>query len=192
MALVKSIAELEAIFWAELMDILGHDTSVTPPPVRRSWPTDGAPDWRITDNVVFMQLSEAGDAYMQDVDSVLEEAGRDLVLRRASTRTLQLKLIAYGPACYESLLDVRMALVGGRPKLRKQKIYPVGGADSVQYVPELFQGRWWKRADLSMTFNCLMVFSTSVNAIEQVDVTIKANEPGSQMLEPGDIIIKKG
>ena len=192
MALVKSMAELEALFWAELMDVLGYDTSATPPPVRRSWPTDGAPDWRITDNVVFMQFSEVGDGYMQAIDSVLEEEGRDFVLRRASTRTLQLKLIAYGPSCYESLLAVRMALAGGRPKLRKQKIYPVSGADSVQYVPELFQGRWWKRADLSMTFNCLMVFSTSVNAIEQVDVTIKANEPGSHVLEPGDIIIKKG
>jgi len=192
MALVKSMAELETLFWTELMDILGYDTSVTPPPVRRSWPTDGAPDWRITDNCVFMQLSEAGDGYMQDIDSVLEEAGRDLVLHRASTRTLQLKLIAYGPSCYESLLAVRMALAGGRPSLRKQKIYPVGGADSVQYVPELFQGRWWKRADLSMTFNCLMVFSTSVNAIEQVEVTIKANEPGSKVIEQGGIIIKKG
>ncbi len=192
MALVKNMAELEALFWAELMDILGYDTSVTPPPVRRSWPTDGAPDWRITDNCVFMQFSEAGDGYMQDIDSVLEEAGRDFVLHRASTRTLQLKLIAYGPSCYESLLAVRMALAGGRSGLRKQKIYPVGGADSVQYVPELFQGRWWKRADLSMTFNCLMVFSTSVNAIEQVDVTIKANEPGSKVIEQGGIIIKKG
>lgn len=29
MALVKSMAELEALFWAELMEILGFDTSVT-------------------------------------------------------------------------------------------------------------------------------------------------------------------
>ncbi len=192
MALVKSMAELESVFWAELMDLLGYDTSVTPPPVRRSWPADGAPDWRITDNVVFMQISEAGNAYMQAVDSVLEEAGQDLVLHRAGTRTLQLKLIAYGPDCYESLLAVRMALAGGRPELRKQKIYPVGAADSVQYVPELFQGRWWKRADLSMTFNCLMVFDTPVKAIEQVEVTIRANEPGNKVIEPGGIIIKKG
>lgn len=193
-ALVKNIAEFEALVWAELMAILGHDVKTIPPPVRRSWPTDGGPDWKLTDNVVFMQCSEAAEDIMQPIDERWQSEGRDFLRESASTRTIQLRLNAYGPACYESLLNIRLELLRGRPKLKKQKIYIIPGKDSIQYAPELFQGRWWKRADLTLYFNVLISVESIVKAIEEVNVTIKANEPGTSdvILEPGEIIIKKG
>lgn len=192
--LVKNIAEFEALMWAELMAILGHDVNQLPPPVRRSWPTDGGPDWKLTDNVVFMQCTEAAEDIMQPIDERWQSEGRDFLRESASTRTIQLRLNAYGPACYESLLNLRLELLRGRPKLKKQKIYIIPGKDSIQYAPELFQGRWWKRADLTLYFNVLISVESIVKAIEEVNVTIKANEPGTSdvILEPGEIIIKKG
>lgn len=192
--LVKNIAEFESLMWAELMDILGHDAKTIPPPVRRSCPTDGGPDWKITDNVVFMQCTEAAEDIMQPIDERWQSEGRDFLRESASTRTIQLRLNAYGPACYESLLKLRLELLRGRPKLKKQKIYIIPGKDSIQYAPELFQGRWWKRADLTLYFNVLISVESIVKAIEEVNVTIKANEPGTSdvILEPGEIIIKKG
>lgn len=192
--LVKNIAEFESLMWAELMDILGHDAKTIPPPVRRSWPTDGGPDWKLTDNVVFMQCTEAAEDIMQPIDERWQSEGRDFLRESASTRTMQLRLNAYGPACYESLLKLRFELLLGRPKLKKQKIYIIPGKDSIQYAPELFQGRWWKRADLTLYFNVLISIKSIVKAIEEVNVTIKANEPGTSdvILEPGEIIIKKG
>lgn len=192
--LVKNIAEFESLMWAELMDILGHDAKTIPPPVRRSWPTDGGPDWKLTDNVVFMQCTEAAEDIMQPIDERWQSEGRDFLRESASTRTIQLRLNAYGPACYESLLQIRLELLRGRPKLKKQKIYIIPGKDSIQYAPELFQGRWWKRADLTLYFNVLISIKSIVKAIEEVNVTIKANEPGTSdvILEPGEIIIKKG
>lgn len=194
MELVKNIAEFESLMWAELMDILGHDAKTIPPPVRRSWPTDGGPDWKITDNVVFMQCTEAAEDIMQPIDERWQSEGRDFLRESASTRTIQLRLNAYGPAFYESLLKLRLELLRGRPKLKKQKIYIIPGKDSIQYAPELFQGRWWKRADLTLYFNVLISVKSIVKAIEEVNVTIKANEPGTSdvILEPGEIIIKKG
>jgi hypothetical protein len=194
MELVKNIAEFESLMWAELMDILGHDAQTIPPPVRRSWPTDGGPDWKLTDNVVFMQCTEAAEDIMQPIDERWQSEGRDFLRESASTRTMQLRLNAYGPACYESLLQIRLELLRGRPKLKKQKIYIIPGKDSIQYAPELFQGRWWKRADLTLYFNVLISIKSIVKAIEEVNVTIKANEPGTSdvILEPGEIIIKKG
>lgn len=194
MELVKNIAEFESLMWAELMDILGHDAKTIPPPVRRSWPTDGGPDWKLTDNVVFMQCTEAAEDIMQPIDERWQSEGRDFLRESASTRTIQLRLNAYGPACYESLLKLRIELLRGRPKLKKQKIYIIPGKDSIQYAPELFQGRWWKRADLTLYFNVLISVESIVQAIEEVNVTIKANEPGTSdvILEPGEIIIKKG
>lgn len=192
--LVKNIAEFESLMWAELMDILGYDTKQIPPPVRRSWPADGAPDWMITDNVVFMQCTEAAEDIMQPIDERWQSEGRDFLRESASTRTIQLRLNAYGSACYESLLKLRLELLCGRPKLKKQKIYIIPGKDSIQYAPELFQGRWWKRADLILYFNVLISVESIVKVIEEVNVTIKANEPGTSdvILEPGEIIIKKG
>ena len=192
--LVKNIAEFESLMWAELMDILGHDAKTIPPPVRRSWPTDGGPDWKLTDNVVFMQCTEAAEDIMQPIDERWQSEGRDFLRESASTRTIQLRLNAYGPACYESLLNLRLELLRGRPKLKKQKIYIIPGKDSIQYAPELFQGRWWKRADLILYFNVLISVESIVKVIEEVNVTIKANEPGTSdvILEPGEIIIKKG
>jgi hypothetical protein len=192
--LVKNIAEFESLMWAELMDILGHDAKTIPPPVRRSWPTDGGPDWKLTDNVVFMQCTEAAEDIMQPIDERWQSEGRDFLRESASTRTIQLRLNAYGPACYESLLKLRLELLRGRPKLKKQKIYIIPGKDSIQYAPELFQGRWWKRADLTLYFNVLISVESIVKAIEEVNVTIKANEPGTSdvILELGEIIIKKG
>lgn len=192
--LVKNIAEFESLMWAELMDILGHDAKTIPPPVRRSWPTDGGPDWKLTDNVVFMQCTEAAEDIMQPIDERWQSEGRDFLRESASTRTIQLRLNAYGSACYESLLKLRLELLRGRPKLKKQKIYIIPGKDSIQYAPELFQGRWWKRADLTLYFNVLISVESIVKAIEEVNVTIKANEPGTSdvILEPGEIIIKKG
>lgn len=194
MVLVKNIAEFEALAWAELMAILGHDVKTIPPHVRRSWPTDGGPDWKLTDNVVFMQCTEAAEDIMQPIDERWQSEGRDFLRESASTRTIQLRLNAYGPACYESLLQIRLELLRGRPKLKKQKIYIVPGKDSIQYAPELFQGRWWKRADLTLYFNVLISVESIVKAIEEVNVTIKANEPGTSdvILDPGAIIIKKG
>lgn len=192
--LVKNIAEFESLMWAELMVILGYDVNQLPPPVRRSWPTDGGPDWKLTDNVVFMQCTEAAEDIMQPIDERWQSEGRDFLRESASTRTIQLRLNAYGPACYESLLKLRLELLLGRPKLKKQKIYIIPGKDSIQYAPELFQGRWWKRADLTLYFNVLISIKSIVKAIEEVNVTIKANEPGTSdvILEPGEIIIKKG
>lgn len=176
------------------MDILGYDVNQTPPPVRRSWSTAGAPDWAISDDVVFMQLTEAAEDIMQPIDERWQNYGRDFLRESASTRTIQLRLNAYGPACYESLLKLRLELLRGRINLKKQKIYIIPGKDSIQYAPELFQARWWKRADLTLYFNALVSVDSVVNAIEEVNVTIKANEPGTSevILEPGEIIIKKG
>lgn len=193
MALVKNIAEFEALVWAELMAILGHDAKTIPPPVRRSWPTDGGPDWKITDNVVFMQCTEAAEDIMQPIDERWQSEGRDFLRESASTRTIQLRLNAYGPACYESLLQIRLELLHGRSNLKKQKIYIVPGKDSIQCAPELFQGRWWKRADLTLYFNVLISVESIVKAIEEVNVTIKANKPAQSVVtHESGIIIKKG
>ena len=46
-------------------------------------------------------------------------------------------------------------------------------------VPELFQGRWWPRADMDVKFNNLVTFDTDINAVKEVNASINLNHSGS-------------
>lgn len=176
------------------MAILGVAKTTTPPPVRKSWPTNGQPDWGITDDVVFLQcLDEGNEDIAQPVDTVWADDGQDLKRTDSQTRVVRLNLIAYGPNGYSNLIEIRRAIIGGLPNLKSNKLFLIPSPDSPQRAPELFQGRWWERADLSLRFNNLMTFETGVKSITEVDVTVHANEPGDStvVLESG-IIVKKG
>jgi hypothetical protein len=177
------------------MAILGVAKTTTPPPVRKSWPTNGQPDWGIADDVVFMQcLDEGGEDIAQPVDTVwVNDDSEDLVQKDSQTRVVRLNLIAYGPNGYSNLIEIRRAIIGGLPNLKSNKLFYIPSPDSPQRAPELFQGRWWERADLSLRFNNLMTFETGVKSITEVDVTVHANDPGDStvVLESG-IIVKKG
>lgn len=172
----KNIKALELLFWQEITNII-NDESVK---VRRGWQTNGAPDWKITDNVVFMTIRNAdGDDITQPIDDKWEEREDDFLLTQGMTRNLELRLIAYGDRAYENLLTIKHKLLQGTRSLRSNKIYIVPGADNINTIPELFQGRWWERADLRLRFNSLITFATEVNAVKEVSVTINANSSGS-------------
>ena len=84
-------------------------------------------------------------------------------------------------------------MLRGRKNLRKQQIYPVPERTPVIRAPELFQGRWWERADMTLKFNVLMVFETTVGTIEKVNVEVGANRPGgSEIVIKDTIHVRKG
>ncbi len=61
----------------------------------------------------------------------------------------------------------------GRYSLQKQKLFVIPEPSTLKFVPELFQTRWWGRSDLTIKFNSLIVFDTDINAIKEVDVTLR-------------------
>lgn len=170
MVLVESLYELQKIFWQELTDVL-NDPSVQ---VRISWPQNGSPDWTISEDVIFIQVSEDnGEDITRYMDSRWEDKEEDLLLRQTMTRVIKLTLTAYGPRSHSLLSYIRHRLMQGRYSLQKQKLFVIPEPSTLQFVPELFQTRWWGRSDLTMRFNSLIVFDTDVNAIKEVDVTLK-------------------
>ena len=174
--MVQSYNELQTLIWQELMDIIGSGKGA--PPVRISWPKSGAPDWKIMDDVIFMQLAETDDEISIPLDYDLENDGDNLLLKQGTSRVFNLRLNAYGPKSYENLLRIRIAMVRGRKNLRKQKIFPVPERTPVIKAPELFQGRWWNRADMTLKFNVLMIFKEQIGTIETVNVVVGANRQG--------------
>lgn len=170
MALVESLHELQKLFWRELTQLV-NDPSVQ---LRLSWPKNGAPDWKITDDVIFIQVTEeAGEDITQPIDSAWEDKQDDLVVRDAMTRVIKLTLTAYGERAYSLLAMIRHRLTKGRRELRKKKLFLIPAPSTIQAVPELFQGRWWPRSDLALRYNSLMVFETDVNTIKEINIDVK-------------------
>lgn len=192
-----SLQEINSIFYKALMGALGYDPgswdTSSKPPVRQMYSTEGAPDWNLTDDVLFFYASNVPDSDLnQQVDEVWEEDGRDLIRKDYMTRVLSLSLIAYGPHAYDHLVQIKHAFLSGSKPLRDNGLFLVPEGAQPQAVPEFFQGCWWMRSDLTLTFNNQMDFTEEVKAIEQVPTHIDANKPGStDVISDYGIIIKK-
>lgn len=195
--MVMALDELEILFYRAFMTLLGHDPEAAyeRSPVRRSWPTMGQPDWKFEEDVLFFQLTFLdGQDVSQPLHDFWQDSGEDLIRHQEQTRVLQVQLIAYGPNGATNLDNIRTAIYNGVLLLRNAGVYVVAGDEAPRYAPELFQARWWRRADMTMIFNVNKVYDTEVKTITSVPVTIGANRPAASdvVVRPGQIIIKKG
>ena len=191
-----ALDELEILFYRAFMSLLGYDPEAAyeRPAVRRSWPTMGQPDWSFEEDVLFYQCTFIdGQDVSQPLHDFWQDSGEDLNLHQEQTRVLQVQMIAYGPNGATNLDNIRTAIYNGVPLLRLAGVYVVPGNEAPKYAPELFQARWWRRADMTLIFNVAKSYDTIVKTITSVPVTVGANRPGKSttVLEPGEIVIKK-
>ena len=198
-----ALDDLEILFYRAFMTALGYDPAATyeRPPVRRAWPTMGQPDWSFEEDVLFFQCTFLDG---QDVSQPLHDFWQDeiknnvptgdLIRHQEQTRVMQVQMIAYGPNGATNLDNIRTAIYNGLPMLRAAGVYVVPGNEAPKYAPELFQARWWRRADMTMIFNVNKVYDTEVKTITSVPVNVGANRPeeSTTVVWPGGIIIKKG
>ena len=191
-----ALDSLEILLYKAFMGVLGYDPAATyeRPPVRRSWPTMGQPDWSFEEDVLFYQCTFIdGQDVSQPLHDFWQDSGEDLNLHQEQTRVLQVQMIAYGPNGATNLDNIRTAIYNGVPLLRRAGVYVVPGNEAPKYAPELFQARWWRRADMTLMFNVAKSYDTDIKTITSVPVAVGANRPGKSttVLEPGEIIIKK-
>ena len=164
------------LFWKVIMNILGAPLNSQPPPVRQTWQRYGEPDFKITDNVIFMQLMyESGNDVARPLHSFVEDYGEDIKETKTQTRVLRLRLIAYGENGTENIYKIRTAIYGGIKKLRQNGIYAIPSDDEPRYAPELFAGQWWERTEFDFLFNQYAEYSNVVTTIEHVPINVKLN-----------------
>ena len=192
-----ALDDLEILLYRAFMTVLGHDPSLTyeRPPVRRAWATMGQPDWSFEEDVLFFQCTFLdGQDVSQPLHDFWEDFGEDLNRHQEQTRVMQVQMIAYGPNGATNLDNIRTAIYNGLPILRAAGVYVVPGNEAPKYAPELFQARWWRRADMTMIFNVNKVYDTEVKTITSVPVNVGANRPeeSTTVVWEGGIIIKKG
>ena len=190
-----ALDDLEILFYRAFMTALGHDPAATyeRPPVRRSWPTMGQPDWGYNEDVLFFQCTFLdGQDVSQPLHDFWEDSGEDLNRHQEQTRVLQVQMIAYGPHGAANLDNIRTTIYNGMLLLRQAGVYVVPGNEAPRYAPELFQARWWRRADMTMIFNVAKSYHTEVITITSAPAKTGPYraEESKTVVWPGGILIQ--
>lgn len=188
---VMALAKLESM--TVLLDYFWEAVKDNVPPtvrVRKSW--SGTPDWSCENDVIFVRAEETNNEDVsQAFDAIWVDRGEDLTLTEGATRVIRLTVTGYGPTVYNHICTLRQRLLRGIRSLREHSIYAIMEPDTVVYAPELFQGRWWPRTDLSVRFNVLTIFDTEVNAVCEVDFSVSENSQSARTIDAGPIVIRK-
>lgn len=175
--LYLKIQQLNSIFWTLTVQMLGLDPTLpeTNSAVRISWPKDGAPAWKIDDDVCFIKVVPQDDEYnrIRELEYTNIE-GDDLNVNQAMsyTRVLRLMWAFYGPNSEDNAQTLRDQLFYQdiHDALVPYNIYMI--TDIVEPIrsPEMYETRWWERVDIHVEFNELITRYKVVPCINNVNI----------------------
>lgn len=173
----NTLADLKSTFWnmskAILADIITEEPDRW---IRKMYPRNGAPDWTVDDNIVFLNLTPRDDDYAKQRDS--EYIGQDNTIMRHAmrTRVWDLEVNAYGPRSYDMVTAMKDGVFSQSIKmfLAKKDIYLVPLMQTERQANEIFAGQWWERWDITLTFNERYVAVDDVGRIEEVSIRAEA------------------
>ena len=165
--------ELQELFWGEAAAITANIIKKPEKFIRWRYPESGAPDWKISDDILFLYLSEADDDYAKQRDSLYRAEDETVYRDTARTRVLDLQVTAYGRRSYEiaNLLKDGFFYEPIRRNLAQKDVFIVPNLPTCMRVPELFAGKWWDRWDIALRFNALYRLAPeNVGRIERVAI----------------------
>lgn len=175
-----TMKEFEKLFWRLTTLMLGFDPAKPEHAgkVRISWPRNGSPAWKITDDVTFIRVGEEDDKYNVIRDTLYQSPNDDSLQRTdAYTRVIRVHWLFYGPNSYNNAFRVRNALFDEqyREVLSNKRIYLIPVVDTPNRAPELFGGQYWERTDMSARFNELVSTVNDVPFLKSADITVKSS-----------------
>lgn len=182
-----SVEQMEDLFWQVTMKILGFNPADfsdehNPPafmPVRISWPQEGAPSWKIYEDVTFIRLvPHEDDDYARQIDSTYEATLGTVIKKSSRTRVLEVHFVVYGPNASINVNKIKDGVFRQDVKrvLSASSVFLIPDLPPSRRVPELYAGRWWNRWDLSLFFNeGYQLPDEDVGRIESVTITNQYN-----------------
>jgi hypothetical protein len=174
----KTLSEFENFIQTLIVSLLGWDITdpVKTNDVRIAWEEGGQPAASITDNVVYVECFEVDTPYnrLREETDTWEISPDEFTKETSYTRQMQVNLILYGSDSFDNAQTIRDNIFypNNQLTLQQNHIYLVHDIPSPKRVPEYFQSLWWKRVDMSLRFNELVVRSISVPAITSIEVGI--------------------
>jgi hypothetical protein len=174
----KTLSEFETFMQSLVVSLLGWDITnpVKTNDVRIAWEEGGQPAANITDNVVYVECFEVDTPYnrlREEIDT-WEISPDEFTKETSYTRQMQVNLILYGSDSFDNAQTIRDNIFypNNQLTLQQNHIYLVHDIPSPKRVPEYFQGLWWKRVDMSLRFNELVIKSISVPAIISAEINV--------------------
>jgi hypothetical protein len=184
--LIQTMNELEDIVRYNTAQMLNLDPMdvANGGKVRIAWPQDGAPAWKIDEDITSIQIGESHDPFnvIRDTTYVDQASNPTFATETtAYTRIVQVKWVFRGPNAYYNATLVRSRIFAGRYNdyFNNNNLYLIPQVDSPVRSPEQFEGKWWERVDLKALYNNAVMTDESVAYLKSASITIKANEPGS-------------
>ena len=144
--------------------------------VRLEWPSGGQPGWKISEDICFLRVTEEEDAYSHIRDRKLVTIdGQTISSIDTYTRVWRVSWALYGPSSFDHARLMRSGLLTAdfpHDTLAAQGLYLITDMAATTRAPELFQGQWWDRTDLSCKLNELVTETLTVPSIASADVLI--------------------
>jgi hypothetical protein len=187
---VLTLVGIENLFQSITMRILGipekdiNNVTINQDKVRISWPTSGAPSFKIGDDITFIQVLPTDDPIIQQRDvvhSAIENDNNNSNRTVVYTRNHLIQWVIYGPNSFENADNLRNGIY--QPEITESLLLNnlalITTVPAPRRVPELFNGQWWERCDLQASFN--------------EEVTRRGTIPNiTQVIMGDEIIIQKG
>ena len=171
-------AELQDLFWGEAANITADIIKNPDRFIRWRYPEAGAPDWKISDDIMFLYLAEVDDDYAKQRNSTYRSEDETVYRDTSRTRVWDLQVTSYGRNAYvlANLLKDEFFYEPVRRNLAQKDVFIVPNLPTCMQAPELFAGKWWDRWDITLRFNELYRLAPEdVGRIANVRLGAQAN-----------------
>lgn len=148
--------------------------------VRIAWPTDGAPSWKIDEDVVFLRITPQDDKMARQQNIIYnpdKEDKANLKKQIGYTRVHKVNWTLYGPNSYDDADLIRYLIFESKymKEFANRNLFLITDVPMPVRLPELYNSQWWERSDFSATFNESVVRENKVPFLTSAEIKIIEN-----------------
>lgn len=184
---IKTVEEIEDIFRVAVFMIWNSNPEEKRNQKRIRFPwgsdiknkqSDTTPTWKREEDVCFIYELPQDGSYngLSDITYEIDESKRDFIEVDEHTDIHMVLFANYGPNAYECARDIRDGFKRERIReyLKGHHFFVVPPIAAIRRVPELINGQWWNRVDVTIVFNEYVRREEPIQSIESVTVTAMA------------------
>ncbi len=193
---IKTVEEIEDIFRVAVFMIWNSNPEEKQNQKRIRFPwgsdiknkqSDTTPTWKREEDVCFIYELPQDGSYngLSDVTYELDEQKRDFIEVDEHTDIHTVLFANYGPNAYECARDIRDGFKRERIReyLKRHHFFVVPPIAAIKRVPELINGQWWNRVDVTVIFNEYVRREEAIKSIESVTVTAMTVTNGKELIK---------
>lgn len=177
---ILTLKEIEDFFQNITSLMLGLDMTqqINQGKVRVSWPTEGAPSWKISEDIVFLRITPIDDKQARTLNIIYDTNSIDninLNKETGYTRVHKVDFTFYGPNSYDNADLIRYNLLepnAYKDEFKNKNLFVIPDIPMPTRLPELYNGQWWDRTDFSANFNEAVIRRSLVPFIESAEIKL--------------------